>query len=137
MHKDEGERGGGRRKRRRRRKKGGGGGGGIQSLHRAGTSGRLYEVVGWVQDHLTFPTAGPGKTRLILPVQGPVGTFHVPLLNHHCPGNELQMFSHGLVFKSSFFRDYRLDIEHGNQRLNVREQSPTESQLTIGSFYLI
>lgn len=65
-------------------------------------------------------------------VQGPVGTFHVPLLNHHSPGNELQMFSHDLEFKSSFFRTYRLDKEHGNQRPNMREQSPSESRVTTG-----
>lgn len=44
-------------------------------------------------------------------VQGPVCTFHVPLLNHHSPGNELQVFSHGLAFKSSFFRTYRLNSQ--------------------------
>lgn len=41
-------------------------------------------------------------------VQDPVCTFHVLLLNQHRPGSELQMFSCGLVFQSSFFRTYRL-----------------------------
>lgn len=44
--------------------------------------------------------------------QGPVCTFHVPLLNHHSPGNELQVFSHDFTFKSSFSRTYRLRPQH-------------------------
>ena len=45
-------------------------------------------------------------------VQDPVCTFHALLLNQHSPDSELQKFSCGLVFPSSFFRTYRLQPQH-------------------------
>lgn len=64
--------------------------------------------------------------------QGPVCTFHVPLLNHHSPGNELQVFSHDFTFKSSFSRTYRLDKRHGNRKISKKPKP--ESHFTTGTW---